>query len=190
METGGSAHPSVKQTGMTKQGVRRELIRWFTVYVGVACQPADVSTDVTDVDYQVYSAFLNARTFYKNVPPEYPVVVYDSTGGWADAVHPTTTWTWVTTHLGDRCRYDKDEVRCRKAQNPAWVPLFETLKQPVYHRPLPLQARFNVRYPVRVLSRSQAWAMSDNNEDRSRNVYLFGFSNIAYNPGQTRALFF
>lgn len=154
------------------------------------CQSTNTPRLVTDTDYEVYSAFLNTFEFYRNVPSKETILILDSTSINSGDINPRTPWSWVTTHLGNRYRYNKDEIRCRKARDPDWAPLFDALQQPINQRPAPLQQRLKTRYPVRVLSRLQLHEWSAMEDDHRPAYYIFNLSNIMYDNDQTKALFF
>jgi hypothetical protein len=106
-------------------------------------------------------------------------------------IHPQTTWAWVLANMGDRCRYLKDTVRCRKAKDPAWAQLFERVKQlPPTEQEFLLPSKFTVSYPIQLLSQLKKRSINPKLDLYSRPYYIFGMSKITYNSTKTKALFF
>ena len=159
----------------------------------VSCQ-LDQSTKqptaVTTADYLVYSAFLNTLTIYREDTANIRVIIYDSTTIRPHDINPATTWSRVTSHLSDRCSYHNDSLLHKKVKEPIWSLLFKALKKPDNQIPRRLQAKLTVRYPIRVCSRRQLRTMSEAGILSDKQYYIFGLSNIIYNTGQTRAIFF
>lgn len=150
----------------------------------------DSATPLTEVDYTIYSAYLNDSSFYKNVALSELITIADSTTINPDDIHPKTPWSWVIANLGDHCLYLKDTVRCRKAQDPVWPQLFEKVKQSSHTKKQRLMpAKFKVRYPLQLLSEYRKQP-SDRKLDESSIYYMFSLSKIAYNTDKTKALFF
>lgn len=159
------------------------------IIVSSACQLSTVEKVIPNADYEVYSAFLNEFTFYKNAPWEDAIMIFDSTTIGTHDIEPATPWSWVITHLGNQCRHLKDEVRCRKVQDPAWELLFNALKEADTRKSLPLQDKFKIRYPHQLLSMKRLPKLRHGGEDY-RMYCSFSLSNIMYNTDGTKVLFF
>ncbi|WP_227699122.1 hypothetical protein [Spirosoma radiotolerans] len=154
-----------------------------------SCKSVDSSTDLIDEDYRIYSAYLTDFPFYKNVPSAGAIIINDSTTFNPNNIHPTTPWSWVAK-LGDRCHYLKNTVSCKRAQDPAWASLFETIKQASSLKQERLFAhKFTVRCPI-IMRSQQAKTPSERQGDSLSTHYLFGLSRISFDQNKTRALFF
>ena len=156
-----------------------------------ACQPSDTPTVLTNADYEVYSAYLNSFSFYKNVPSAKTIIISDSTTMRPGDIHPETTWAWVTANLGNNCKYLNDTVSCRKAKDLAWSPLFEQIKKPTAaRRTLLVPSKFDIPYTIQLRSQYQKQPAKTNPETDSLTYYFFTLSTIAFNEEKTKALFF
>ncbi|QDK82137.1 hypothetical protein EXU85_27420 [Spirosoma sp. KCTC 42546] len=155
------------------------------------CKPVNESALLTDDDYGIYSSYLNGFSFYKHVPAVTPIILTDSTTSTALNIHPKTTWSWVTSNLGDRCKYLNDTTRCNKARDSAWASLFENVKQSVHQRQaFLLPSKLKVRYPLQLLSQFRKLHPDSEPAADSLPHYIFGVSRIAYSTDKTKALFF
>lgn len=155
-----------------------------------SCQSTNPSLSLTNEDYNVYSAYLDSFPFNKNVSSADTIILTDSTAFNPNDINPKTPWSWVTSRLGDRCGYLNDTVACNKIKNPAWVPLFETIKQARYTKQeLLLPAKFTVHHPIQLRSQHREHSF-DQQRDDSLTYYFFSLSRIAFNADKTKALFF
>jgi hypothetical protein len=142
------------------------------------------------VDYEVYSAYLGSFSFYKNVPSAESIIITDSTTMQPDDIHTKTPWAWVLANMGDRCRFLKDTMSCRKAHEAGWDSLFENVKHASEGKQEFLAPiKFKVRYPVQLLSQFRKEESKQTHDD-SLSYYIFGLSKISYNINKTKALFF
>ncbi|GAB4050035.1 hypothetical protein [Spirosoma litoris] len=157
----------------------------------VACRSADSADPLTNEDYAIYSTYLESFLFYRNTPSAETIILEDSTKSITNEIHPETTWLWIVSNLGERCKYLKDTAACHKAKHPAWASLFENVKQSARHRQDFLQpSKFKVRYPIQLLSQFRKQLPKVRRDNDSLTYYIFGLSRVAYNIDKTKALFF
>ncbi|GAB4029273.1 hypothetical protein GCM10028809_19310 [Spirosoma gilvum] len=157
--------------------------------IACGCHLERPNTFLTNDDYALYSVYLNSFTFYKNVPSAESIILEDSTTMNPREIHPKLIWAAIAGR-GDRCQYLKDTVSCQMAKDGEWGSVFEEFK----HSSLGKQeflvpAKFNVRYPIQLLSQLDKMPSFEQRNDK-RAYYTFRLSKISYNADKTKALFF